>query len=132
VPVAIKIWDNGGMAISAETKRIQRQRVVDLMIRIYCTGNGHARPEPGQQLCSQCGELADYARRRNDACPLLDERSFCQFCPVHCYKPAMRERITQVMRYAGPRMIFHRPIVAFRHLVELRRHRHQQRHHHRH
>jgi hypothetical protein len=28
----------------------------------------------------------------------------------------MRERIRQVMRYSGPRMIFHHPIAALRHL----------------
>ena len=31
-------------------------------------------------------------------------------------KPEMREKIRQVMRYSGPRMIFHHPIAALRHL----------------
>jgi hypothetical protein len=117
------------MSTQADRKRIEGQRVVELMIRVYCKGNGHVRPKQGQRLCPACDELAAYARRRNDACPLLEERSFCQFCPVHCYSPAMRERITEVMRYAGPRMIFHHPLVALKHLRELRRHKRQQKAH---
>ena len=35
----------------------------------------------------------------------------------HCYKPEMRERIRQVMRYSGPRMITKHPVAAIRHLL---------------
>jgi hypothetical protein len=111
------------MGTSADRKRAEEQRVVDLMVRIYCRGKGHARANPRERLCPECAELAAYARRRNDACPLLEERSFCQFCAVHCYSPTMRARITEVMRYSGPRMIFHRPLLALKHLLALRRHR---------
>jgi hypothetical protein len=33
----------------------------------------------------------------------------------------MREKIREVMRFSGPRMIFHHPIMAIRHLIESRR-----------
>jgi hypothetical protein len=33
----------------------------------------------------------------------------------------MRENIRKVMRYAGPRMIYHHPIMALRHLLDGRR-----------
>jgi hypothetical protein len=33
----------------------------------------------------------------------------------------MREKIREVMRFSGPRMIFHHPIMAIRHLIECRR-----------
>ena len=33
----------------------------------------------------------------------------------------MKEKIRLVMRYAGPRMLLHHPIVAIRHVVEMRR-----------
>jgi hypothetical protein len=56
----------------------------------------------------------------------MEERTFCQFCPVHCYRPDMRERIAMVMRYAGPRMIFHKPVWAIRHIIELRRQKRNQ------
>ena len=37
---------------------------------------------------------------------------------VHCYQPQMREQIRQVMRYSGPRILFHHPVMAIRHLIE--------------
>ena len=37
---------------------------------------------------------------------------------VHCYQPQMREQIRQVMRYSGPRMLFHHPVMAIRHLID--------------
>ncbi len=30
----------------------------------------------------------------------------------------MRERVKEVMRFSGPRMIFHHPVVAVKHLVQ--------------
>ena len=41
----------------------------------------------------------------------------CAKCPIHCYKPAMREQIRDVMRYAGPRMLKRHPVLAIRHLL---------------
>jgi hypothetical protein len=40
----------------------------------------------------------------------------CAKCPVHCYRPELRERIRAVMRYAGPRMLFRHPRLAILHL----------------
>ena len=42
---------------------------------------------------------------------------YCRNCKVHCYKPEMREKIREVMRYSGPRMIFHHPAAAIRHVI---------------
>ena len=38
-------------------------------------------------------------------------------CPVHCYRPEMKERIRMVMRWSGPRMIIYHPIAAIKHLM---------------
>ena len=48
----------------------------------------------------------------------MEEKTFCSNCTVHCYRPEMRERIRTVMRYAGPRMLFHHPVMAIRHMIE--------------
>ncbi|MDE5655080.1 MAG: nitrous oxide-stimulated promoter family protein, partial [Clostridia bacterium] len=34
------------------------------------------------------------------------------------YKPSMREKISAVMRFSGPRMMFSHPIITFRHVSE--------------
>lgn len=41
----------------------------------------------------------------------------CHKCSVHCYMPEMRERIKEVMRYSGPRMLLHHPVEAMIFLI---------------
>jgi hypothetical protein len=82
------------------------------MIRIYCHGQ-----HGGNTLCEECKQLWDYAEERLAKCPFGVEKPTCQNCTVHCYKADMRERIREVMRYAGPRMIWHHPVMAIRHLI---------------
>jgi hypothetical protein len=48
----------------------------------------------------------------------METKTFCSNCKVHCYKPEMREKIREIMRFSGPRMIFYHPIMAIRHLIE--------------
>ena len=43
------------------------------------------------------------------------DKPVCSKCPVHCYRPELRERIRGVMRYAGPRMLYRHPVLALRH-----------------
>lgn len=89
-------------------------KTIDAMLRIYC--QGHHQPEDG--LCDACTELHNYAEQRLLHCPFLPDKPPCSKCTVHCYKPAMRERIREVMRYAGPRMLGKHPVMAVRHLVD--------------
>ena len=78
-------------------------------------------PLPVPSLCPQCQALLDYAHQRLEHCRFGEDKPSCTRCPVHCYKPAMREQIRQVMRYSGPRMLLHDPIMAIRHLWDFLR-----------
>ena len=78
-------------------------------------------PLPVSSLCPQCQALLDYAHKRLDHCKFGEDKPSCTRCPVHCYKPALREQIRQVMRYSGPRMLLHDPIMAIRHLWDFLR-----------
>lgn len=51
----------------------------------------------------------------------METKTFCSNCKVHCYKPDMREKIREVMRFSGPRMLFYHPIMAIRHVMESRK-----------
>ena len=62
-------------------------------------------------------ELQYYAIARIEHCPHMGTKTFCSACPSHCYRPAMREKIREVMRWSGPRMIRYRPITAVRHAM---------------
>jgi hypothetical protein len=104
--------------MSNGSKRIEREKkTVEAMIRLYCAD--HHDAETG--LCASCTELRDYALDRLSRCPFQEAKTTCAKCPVHCCRPAQREEIRAVMRYAGPRMIFRHPILALWHLVDGRR-----------
>lgn len=82
------------------------------MIHLYCSKNHHTK-----NLYPDCKELLDYAQTRSQRCPFMEKKTFCAHCKVHCYKTEMRERIRQVMRYAGPIMIIYNPKTAFWHML---------------
>ena len=102
---------------NAESKREREKRTVSLMIHIYC------RKKHGTKsgLCAECDELEKYAILRSDKCPFMETKTFCSNCKVHCYKPEMREKIRQVMRFSGPRMIMYHPVMAMRHVIETKK-----------
>ena len=98
-----------------EKKRRREQQIVAEMIALYCQKN-HTRQENGQ-LCPDCQALLDYAAARSEHCPFMEQKTFCANCKVHCYKTDMRQRIQQVMRFSGPRMLRYHPILAIWHLI---------------
>ena len=100
-------------------ERQSEARTVACMIRIYCRGKHGGK----KTLCPQCQELLDYANLRLSKCPHGDGKPFCSNCKIHCYKQDMKEAIREVMRYAGPRMMFCHPAIAVRHLVEMKKDR---------
>lgn len=99
--------------MDVNAKREREKEVVSLMISVYC------RKKHGtKELCPDCAALDAYAKQRSDKCPFMETKTFCSNCTVHCYKPEMREKIRQVMRFSGPRMLMYHPIMAVRHVIE--------------
>jgi len=95
--------------------RIKREKkTIQYVIMLYCRKLHHA----SDGLCSDCKELLDYAMRRLDRCPFQQSKPTCAKCMVHCYKPSMREKIRQVMRYSGPKMVYYHPILALLHFLD--------------
>ena len=88
-------------------KREREKRTVALMIRLYCRKKHGTK----KNLCPECEALSQYAMQRSDKCPFMETKTFCSNCRVHCYKPEMREKIREVMRFSGPRMILHHPVM---------------------
>ena len=97
--------------------RIEREKkTVAVMIAIYCRYK-----EGNSNMCDACRQLLEYANRRLSHCKFGEEKSTCRKCPIHCYKLDMRERMREVMRFSGPRMILFHPIMAIRHLWDERK-----------
>ena len=93
------------------------RQTVEVMIRIFC--RAHHRVRNG--LCGECAELLAYASERIGKCRFGVRKPVCNRCAVHCFRPAMRTRIQEVMRYAGPRMLWSHPVLAVRHLLRSKR-----------
>ena len=112
------------MTKTIQTKREREKAMVSDMIALYCRKQHGAK----SGLCADCSALNTYARERSDKCPFMETKTFCSNCRVHCYKHAnpeigveMREQIRAVMRFSGPRMIFHHPMTAMRHVLETKK-----------
>ena len=100
------------------SNRMQREaKTIRAMVGIYC------KHHHGRRVfdCSECLELQNYALERLHYCPFQERKTSCKNCPVHCYKPGMKEDVKQVMRYAGPRMILRHPVLTVFHFIDDRR-----------
>jgi hypothetical protein len=101
-----------------EGPRIKREKkTIDAMIHLYCRKHHGTKDE----LCPECTELYDYAMLRLSKCPFQENKSTCGKCLVHCYKPDMKTKVTKVMRYSGPRMLLHHPLLALHHVFDGRK-----------
>ena len=101
--------------LTQQDSRIEReQRTVEALIMLYCRG----RHTTEEALCEECEALLTYAWNRLDQCPWGEAKPTCAKCSVHCYRPVEREQVRRAMRYAGPRMVLHRPWLAIMHLLD--------------
>ena len=101
-------------------ERLEREKLtVRRMVEVYC--RKHHRSDKGA-LCGECSALLEYALQRLEKCPKGNAKSSCRKCEIHCYAPLRREKMRQVMRYVGPRMIFIHPWSAILHLLSEIRH----------
>ena len=102
-----------------KSRLLRERETIRALIGLWC------RAHHGTMglLCRDCETLLAYAGARLDKCPYGEEKPTCSRCPIHCYKPAMRNRIREVMRYAGPRLFRRHPLLALHHLLDGRKSR---------
>ena len=101
--------------MSIFTNRIKREaRTVEVMIQLYCK-NHHGLTVKD---CPSCSELQNYALDRLNHCPFSEGKTSCKNCPIHCYKPGIKDDIKQVMRYSGPRMMLRHPVLTAFHFID--------------
>ncbi|EKJ7311654.1 nitrous oxide-stimulated promoter family protein [Klebsiella pneumoniae] len=98
-------------------KRIEREKMtIQRMIALYQRRSPEAQADDAYYQA-----LNAYADKRLDKCVFGENKPACKQCPVHCYQPAKREEMKQIMRWAGPRMLWRHPILTVRHLLDDRR-----------
>lgn len=86
------------------------------MIELYCRLNHNQG-----KVCDECTYLINYADRKLSKCPFSDNKPACNQCTVHCYRHEERNRIKEIMRFSGPRMIYRHPYLAIMHIIDKRR-----------
>lgn len=55
-------------------------------------------------LCEDCHKLLAHAVVKRTHCP-MNPKPMCKHCPNHCYHPMYREKIREVMRVSGKRLL---------------------------
>jgi hypothetical protein len=112
-----------GRAAGPPRRLAREEKTIAAMIALYCRDQHGGVPAAARDdgLCAECVELLDYARLRLERCRYGAAKPACAGCETHCYRPAMRERVREVMRYSGPRMLKHHPVLALAHLVDGRK-----------
>lgn len=98
-------------------RMIREKKTIKAMIKIYCKSHHKTHNE----LCCECTELLQYALNRLDRCPFQENKTTCAKCPIHCYKPDMRERVKSVMKFSGSRMSYRHPILSILHFIDGRK-----------
>lgn len=94
-------------------RRLAREwKTVAAMVHIYC------REQHGTPLCGECQGLMRYINLRLDRCRFGADKPTCAKCPVHCYQRDRREQIKDVMRFAGPRILWEHPWLSLCHLLD--------------
>jgi hypothetical protein len=93
-------------------KNLEKEiKTVRIMVEMFCRHH-HGKGE----LCEGCKTSSEYAENRIRKCTFGAKKPVCAECTIHCFKPNMRSRIREVMRFAGPRMAFIHPVLAAHHL----------------
>lgn len=99
----------------SQNRIIREKKTVEEMIKLYCHDHHQTK---GDEFCADCQELKDYAFTRIKKCVFNPDKPTCKNCTVHCYSRQKKDTIREVMRYAGPRMMFKKPGLAIRHLLD--------------
>ncbi len=100
--------------MNSKNRRIAREsQTMRIMVGMYCRDVHHQKT-----LCPECAALMTYADERLVKCPFQEGTPTCAKCKVHCYRIEKREQVRTVMRYSGPRMLLHHPVLAIFHLMD--------------
>lgn len=89
-------------------------KTIKAMVSIYCKHHHSLKVSD----CATCSEIQQYALDRLYHCPFQEGKTSCKKCPIHCYKPDMKEEVRKVMRYSGPRMMLRHPLLTIFHLID--------------
>jgi Nitrous oxide-stimulated promoter len=68
------------------------------------------------RLCPDCQKLLAHALVKRTVCP-MDPKPQCKHCPSHCYHPNYRQKIKEVMKYSGRKLVMRGRVDYLLHLL---------------
>jgi len=89
-------------------------RLIGTFVEVYCAGKHHAAErryttlpaDLGERsLCKECEAFLEYAVVKRLKCPLEAEKPTCKHCRIHCYDQLRREKVREIMSYAGRKLL---------------------------
>ena len=89
-------------------------RLIGKFVEVYCAGkHGAVERTPfslpeglgERKICSECAAFMEYAVSKRINCPLEAEKPSCKHCRIHCYDRPRREKVREIMSYAGRRLM---------------------------
>lgn len=89
-------------------------RVIGKFVEVYCSGlhQGAGRTRIAlpagvgeHSLCPECATFLEYAVAKRLKCPLEAEKPTCKHCRIHCYDRIHREKVREIMSYAGRKLV---------------------------
>ncbi|RJQ52763.1 MAG: nitrous oxide-stimulated promoter family protein [Actinobacteria bacterium] len=98
-------------------KALKDMSVLGRFVALYCADKHAERPATrfaykgvedktwhGIELCEDCSRLLTHGTAKRLVCP-KEPKPYCKDCDVHCYGPGYREKVREIMRYSGRKMI---------------------------
>jgi len=67
-------------------------------------------------LCEECHKLLTHAVVKRSHCP-MDPKPACKHCSNHCYAPVYRQKIREVMKYSGRKLVLSGRVDYLLHLL---------------
>ncbi|WP_300377834.1 nitrous oxide-stimulated promoter family protein [Brachyspira sp.] len=104
------------------------KKMVFYMIELYCKyehseyHKNRTKTFGNKSICKECEDIYNYACERTSKCRFISTKTFCSACSSHCYKKDMKEKIKKIMTFSGKRMLFHKPILALKHVAVMIKH----------
>ena len=105
------------MITTMETMSRQQSKDIKLIgkfVEVFCAGKHHdvernafvLPADLGERnLCHECANFMAYAATKRLKCPLEAEKPTCKHCRIHCYDKHRREKVREIMGYAGRKLM---------------------------
>ena len=89
-------------------------RLLGTFIEVYCAAKHRSAVRSAVDLpsgsgtllfCPECTTFFEYTIFKRLRCPLEAEKPSCKHCRIHCYDKPRREKVREIMSYAGRRLM---------------------------